>query len=202
MEEPDFTVEHLKQLPLRAMVAFAARCARRVEPLAQLPEGDPGRESRRAALDAALRLAEEFAAGAETPPDPSVVAGLDAILASPGDPITSRDATASASAAAHAAASAWRAVGVQEIEHFKEFGWRPPEDVELLDTLKDVSIEIAALDAYTAAEAALDAVGYRNEDFVTDAITDYNRLLRLNLGRYPNVGVPTDPSPAGPLGPL
>ena len=41
MKLPDFTVEHLKALPLRAIVAFAARCARRVEPLAQLPEGHP-----------------------------------------------------------------------------------------------------------------------------------------------------------------
>ena len=44
---PGFTVEHLKVLPLRAIVAFATRCARRVEPLAQLPEGHPQREGRR-----------------------------------------------------------------------------------------------------------------------------------------------------------
>ena len=31
MQVPDFTVEHLKELPLRAIVAFAGRCARRVE---------------------------------------------------------------------------------------------------------------------------------------------------------------------------
>jgi hypothetical protein len=36
MKLANFTVEHLKALPLRAIVAFAARCARRVEPLAQL----------------------------------------------------------------------------------------------------------------------------------------------------------------------
>ncbi|HEY2155076.1 MAG TPA: hypothetical protein VGH33_05570, partial [Isosphaeraceae bacterium] len=32
-----FTVDGLKKLPIRAIVALAARCARRVEPLAQLP---------------------------------------------------------------------------------------------------------------------------------------------------------------------
>ena len=32
MKLPEFTVEHLEKLPLRAIVAFAARCARRVEP--------------------------------------------------------------------------------------------------------------------------------------------------------------------------
>ena len=41
MKLAHFTVEHLKALPLRAIVAFAARCARRVEPLAQLPQGNP-----------------------------------------------------------------------------------------------------------------------------------------------------------------
>ena len=40
MRLANFTLDQLKVLPLRAIVAFAARCARRVEPLAQLPEGD------------------------------------------------------------------------------------------------------------------------------------------------------------------
>src|SRR5206468_10583972 len=75
MQLPDFTVEHLRQLPLRAIVAFAARCARRVEPLAQLPEGDPRRETRREAVEAALRMAEAFARGSDAPPaDPGVAA--------------------------------------------------------------------------------------------------------------------------------
>ena len=49
MELPNFSVEHLKKLPLWAMVAFAARTCRRVEHLAQLPEGQPGKEERRIA---------------------------------------------------------------------------------------------------------------------------------------------------------
>jgi hypothetical protein len=52
---PNLTGEHLRALPLRAIVAFAARCARRIEPLAQLPEGDSQWESRRGAVEAALR---------------------------------------------------------------------------------------------------------------------------------------------------
>jgi hypothetical protein len=63
MKLANFTLEQLKGLPLRAIVAFAARCARRVEPLAQLPEGNPRRESRREAVEAALRMAESFARG-------------------------------------------------------------------------------------------------------------------------------------------
>ena len=56
MRLANFTIEQLKALPLRAIVAFAARCARRVEPLAQRPEGDSQREGRLDRLPAALPL--------------------------------------------------------------------------------------------------------------------------------------------------
>ena len=78
MQVPEFTVEHLKKLPLRAIVAFAARCARRVEQLAQLPEGHPQRESRRAAVEAALCVAEAYATGSNEPPDESALAAVEA----------------------------------------------------------------------------------------------------------------------------
>ena len=81
MKLANFTIEQLKALPLRAIVAFAARCARRVEPLAQLPEGHPQRESRRGAVEAALRMAEAFAKGADGPPDGSPVAGAPRAVA-------------------------------------------------------------------------------------------------------------------------
>ena len=34
------------------------------------------------------------------------------------------------------------------------------------------------------------------------AVQDYQALLKLGLGRYPEAGQPIDPSPAGPLGQL
>ena len=49
---------------------------------------------------------------------------------------------------------------------------------------------------------AFTSVGYHNEDFVNAALDDYDRLLRLKLGRYPEPGEPIDPSPGGPLGRL
>src|SRR3954466_12673773 len=78
MKLAHFTVEQLKALPLRAIVAFAARCARRVEPLAQLPEGDARRESRRTAVDAALRMAVWIPWDKDAPLDESVLAAIDA----------------------------------------------------------------------------------------------------------------------------
>ena len=38
--------------------------------------------------------------------------------------------------------------------------------------------------------------------FMRGAVHDYERLLGLHLGRYPEAGQPIDPSPDGPLGPL
>ena len=81
MQVPEFTVEHLKKLPLRAIVAFAARCARRVEQLAQLPEGHPQRESRRAAVETALCVAEAYATGSNEPPDEAALAAVEACAA-------------------------------------------------------------------------------------------------------------------------
>src|SRR5947209_2948538 len=108
MRLANFTPDHLKVLPLRAIVAFAARCARRVEPLTELPEGNPLRAGRREAVDAALRMAESFARGTDAPPDESVVTAIDAIRDAEGDSASS-SALSAASQAAHAAASAWHA---------------------------------------------------------------------------------------------
>jgi hypothetical protein len=200
MKRANFTVEHLKALPLRAIVAFAARCARRVEPLAQLPEGSPRRESRREAVEAALRMAESFASGTDAPPDESVVAAIDASLDAGGES-TGRSAAAAVAQAAHAAASAWHA-GAQVAEENRAPGRQTIEAGRFLGALTHMTADLAALNAFTAAADAFVSVGYRNEDFVNSALNDYATLVRLQLGRYPEPGAPVDPSPAGPLGPL
>jgi hypothetical protein len=202
MELPDFTVEHVKALPLRAIVAFAARCARRVEPLAQLPEGHPQRTGRRAAVEAALDMAEAFARGAERPPYESVVAGIDASRVVAGGSAGSADAVAAAAAAAHAAASAWELTGPGATEEREPGELKTTEARKFLGALTHVTADLAALAAFTAAADAFTSVGYHNEEFVNAALNDYDRLLRLKLGRYPEPGEPIDPSPGGPLGPI
>ncbi|HEY2158124.1 MAG TPA: hypothetical protein VGH33_21020 [Isosphaeraceae bacterium] len=202
MELPDFTVEHLKALPLRAIVAFAARCARRVQPLAQRPEGHPQREGRRGAVEAALGMAEAFARGGDVPPDESVVAAIDASRGVSGGPAGSSDAAAAAAAAAHAAAAAWERAGPDETDKSAPGELKTAEARKFLGALTGVTADLAALVAFTAAADAFVAVGYHNEGFVNAALNDYDRLLRLKLGRYPEPGEPIDPSPGGPLGPL
>src|SRR5512135_34691 len=202
MELPDFTVEHLKKLPLRAIVAFAARCARRVEPLAQLPEGHPERERRRQTVEAALRMAEGFASGATVPPEESVVAAVDASRSVAGGPLSSEDAAAAVAEAARAAASAWHIMGAREAEKDRPPEERTAEARKFLGALAHVAADLAALNAFTAAAEAYGAVGLHNERYVSAALRDYDTLLRLQLGSYPEPGAPIDPAPGGPLGPL
>jgi hypothetical protein len=59
----NYTPEDLKKLPLRAIVALAARCARRIEPQARLSDDDPEKERCRVAAANSFRLAEDFANG-------------------------------------------------------------------------------------------------------------------------------------------
>lgn len=201
MRLANFELDQLKELPLRAIVAFAARCARRVEPLAQISEGDAQQqESRRAAVDAALRMAEAFAAGADAPPDESVIAAIDATRAAAGESAGS-SAVSAAAQAAHAAASAWHA-GCSGREEREVPGRHTAQAGGSAGTLTHVTADLAALNAYSAAAGAFVSVGYHNEDFVGAALRDYDTLVRLQLGHYPESGAPVDPSPVGPLGPL
>ena len=202
MELPDFTVEHLKKLPLRAIVAFAARCARRVEHLAQLPEGHPEWERRRGAVEAALRMAEGFAMGSTAPLDESVVEAADASWGVAGGPLSGENAAVAVAEAAHAAASAWHVMGSREAEKGAPREEKTAEARKFLGALAHVTADLAAMNAFTAAAEAYDAVGLHNEGYVSAALHDYDELLRLELGSYPEAGQPINPSPDGPLGPL
>src|SRR5579872_4322396 len=62
------STNELKQLPLFALLAFAARCARRVAPLFRLDPQNPEAGLCRQAIEAAIRLTEELAAGNEIDP--------------------------------------------------------------------------------------------------------------------------------------
>src|SRR3954447_24147750 len=50
-------------LPLRALVAYAARSAWRVQPFSTLPDDYPEKQTHVAAVERAIRAAEEFARG-------------------------------------------------------------------------------------------------------------------------------------------
>ena len=202
MNKQDFHSEHLKQLPLRALVAFSVRCARRVQALTELPEGHPGREKLREDVEAALRMAEGYASGSTAPCLDSVVEALDTSRHAAGLSLRTEAAAAAASEAAHAAACAWHLTESPESEVGEPRELKTAEARESLGGLARVTADLAARNAFAAALAAYQAVGLNNEDFTTATLHDYDELLRLKLGRHPEAGASIDPSPRGPLGPF
>ncbi len=195
---PKYTLDDFKKLPLRAIAAFAARCARRVEELSILPDEHPEHERCRLAVGEAILMAEDFARGLPCASCETVVAAIEASRDTARGEHVRDNAIAAVVHAAYAAATGLNAVvlGAEpEERHLSGPPTRP------LAHLTDVTAEIAALDAFTAAVDASAAVGY-SDNFVKGAVGDYHRLLSLNLGSYPQAGQPIDPSPNGPLGPL
>ena len=160
MIKTQYTTEDLKKLPLRAMVAFAARCARRVEPIAQFPAGHPQREARRVAIDNAIRLAEEVSKGAACASSDPVVRALDATRAISGEGIGSECAAAAAAAAARTAATVWLVVNPGESDRDADRWTRTPEARSFRSRLANDTAELVALDAFTAAVEAADAVAH------------------------------------------
>jgi hypothetical protein len=195
----NYTPEDLKKLPLRAIVALSARCARRVERLSRLPDDHAEKERCRSAVASAIGLAEDFAKGLPCSSLESVVREVEACRAfAPGEFV--RDIAMSAAVqAAHAAAAALRALDLRgEPEESHMFGAARPNP---FPHLADVTADQAARDAFTAAVEAAAAIGH-TDHFMKGAIEDYEKLLRLDLGSYPQAGNPVDPSSRGPLGPL
>jgi hypothetical protein len=101
--------------------------------------------------------------------------------------------------AAHAAATALHASDLRsEPEEVHSFGAAKPDP---FPHLANITADLAAGEAFTAAVEAAGADGH-TDPFIKGAVEDYEILLRLRLGRYPEAGQPIDPSSNGPLGPL
>ena len=201
MIRTQYTTEDLKKLPLRAIVAFAARCARRVESIAQFPADHPQQEARRLAIDNAIRLAEDISRGSACASIEPVLQALEATRAVSGVEIGCECAAAAAAAAARTAATVWLALDQGEGDRDADRWTNAPEARSYLSHLANVTADNVALDAFTAAVEAANAVAF-DDTFMRGAIRDYERLLGLHLGAYPQAGPPIDPSPDGPLGPL
>jgi hypothetical protein len=195
----NYTPEDLKKLPFRAIVALSARCARRVEHLALLPEGDPQTERCRAAVANAIGLAEDFAKGLPCSSLESVVREVEACRTVTEGEFVHDMAMAAVVQAARAAATALHALDLRgEPGESHSFGTAKANP---FPHLANVTADLAARDAFTAAVEAAAAIGHTDR-FMKGAIDDYEKLLRLDLGSYPQDGNPIDPSSNGPLGPL
>jgi hypothetical protein len=195
----NYTSEDLKRLPLRAIVALAARCARRVEQLALLPEDHPEAQRYKATVVNAIQLAEDCAKGSPCPALESVVRESETCEAVAEGEFVRESAMHAIVLAAHAAATALRALDLRAVPgEAHMFGAAKPNP---FPHLADLTADMAARDAFTAAVTAADAEGY-SDAFIKGAVEDYEKLLKLDLGSYPQAGNPIDPTARGPLGPF
>jgi hypothetical protein len=193
---PNITTEDLKKLPLRAIVALAARCARRVESLSLLPDGHADMDRCRTAIDGAIRLAEDFARGSPCQAVRPVIRDVEACRAIAQGDYVRESAVAAVVWTAHAAAAALESLGMRDEQaEVSVMGTRQPNP---FPQLAGVAADLAARDAFTAAVDAAGAAGHA-DTFIEGAVQDYQELVKLELGRYPEAGNPIDPSPAGPL---
>ncbi|MEX2286060.1 MAG: hypothetical protein WD648_03160 [Planctomycetaceae bacterium] len=173
----------LKQLPIRAMLAHASRCARRVQPLFVLDPNHPDTIASRKAIDSAIRLAEGFAAGNEI--DPLVVSQIEeitvhALLAASTDAAVDKRA-------AYAANSAYAVINATRAALAAEQAADPSEAVARV-------VEACVI----ATESAISA----DEAVERGARLDWEMLHRMRLGKFPDFGEPINPVETGMLGPL
>ena len=115
MNLPTYSSDDLKKLPLRAIAAFAARCARRVEQRALLPDHHPEAEDCRRVVGDAIRLVEDFARGLPCTSAESVVREAERVREAAQGDVARQDAIAAIVQAAHAAVTAREATEVRSI---------------------------------------------------------------------------------------
>ena len=175
------TEEDLRQLPLRSIVAYAARCARRVQPLFQSEKLEHVETVNRA-----IQVADAFAAGLGSPAGGDYAAFHLAL----GAALEAAEGDDAALAAADALDAALKAAERNDAAHASGATHAARQ---------------AALNAVHAVHAARDALHAPRDVARAAARADFQTLLALSRERrqqFPELGDPVDVSESGPLGPL
>lgn len=183
-EQPSLpTEDELKRLPLLAMVAYAVRCAKRAQPvLATIPSF----ATHASAVEQAISFAERFCIGNDLNAAPDAAertADAAGRAAGVARSFAGGSAVALAAGAAQAAAQAAAAV---------EDSWAQPDSAD----------RVVRAASYAAGRAGRAVSADRCAAVSAAARADYDRLLSLSLGTYPDPGQPIDPTETGPLGSL
>jgi hypothetical protein len=177
------TGNELGRLPLRAVVAYAGRCAQRVVHFAQIDAGTSDSEAASSILESAIDLALKFAVGEDidqSDAEETEEAVVQAILASLEDNAASRQSAFAGNAAYAAVNALVTALASRSAPS------RPTTAMK------------AVMAAVTAADAAVAAHPYVHHSM----IRDWSRLSRMSLGSFPEFGRSFDPTEKGPLGPV
>jgi len=183
----DVTLHEFGELPVRATVAFAVRCAQRIRPRFRPPEDLAAVDQALAVLDEILAMGRAFARGADGPYGRAE--GLHQLAFNLGE----------ATFAAHQMtpyALAHVAKAVVEGFALQGGGGSDTSATEVLAAAYGVSrVALTGGTGTRPGPAALQVV-------LKTLRTDMDRLQELALGRFAELGTPIDPSEDGPLGPL
>ncbi|QDU46732.1 hypothetical protein Mal52_52540 [Symmachiella dynata] len=175
--------EQLRRLPLRALVAFASRCARRIQPQYVLENDHPTKQTSTNSINAAIRVAEEFAMGGSVDAKKAATATRDAEEAY----AAAQDPEFASPEAVHAAKAALAAVGAANICFAVKASQGMDKEVWVAVEIAGESMIAAMADEETASRALA---------------FDLETLAELELGEFPEWGETVDPMEDGPLGPL
>lgn len=177
------SANELKELPLYALLAYVARCARRVSPLFRLGRSSSEAETCRQSILAAIRLTEELAAGNEVNPDELWAAEEGTMRAV----AVANEASPPDERAAYAADTAFAAIAAARV---------------LLESFSSDDPTAEAERIAEVATIARDAAISADERVAAPAHLDWEMLHRMFLGKFPDCGDPVDASETGILGPL
>ena len=178
--------DRLKQLPLRALVAYSVRCAMRVQMLflkfqdGQAGEGPPAGMAESVAE--AIELACRFAAD-EGKYDAKRGQKLEEIVIEAV--MRAKNGHRGAAFAANAAYAALNAANIAYASDAKGASRRTEAE-------KVVQAVITAADAAAAA----------HEPVIQSAVDDWHAIQLMRIGEFPELGRPLNPRPEGKLGPL
>ena len=178
------TAKQLRQIPLRALVAYAVRCAQRVRPLYVLGTDVPEEAEYLVAIDSAISVAADFATGVDISKMRAMnaeEAAVKAVVAATQFP----DADGSAAYAANA---------VYAVVHTTVAA------LDLLNSRNDKGE--AATAVIIAAITTVDAAAAADKTVIRAAEFDWQMLHRMQLGHFPDAGDPVDPTAKGFLGPI
>jgi len=167
----------LRQLPLRSIVAFAARCARRVQPAVSLANDGQTNHIHIENIERAISSAERYARG-----DATAASGehLQTVLLAATASMTSPDNEGKPDfTRGHAVHAARNAAATAVFARQND---------------ASATVSCAAQAYIYACRAALPSY--------LPATFDLRRLLTSDLGRHPHLGLPIDPAETGPLGPF
>ena len=183
----------IRKLPLRAIIALGTRCVRRVQPFYRLANDDPFAPRLVQTVELVLAAGEQFAAGGVVTSEVAEQLVEQAKWANRQLCLDGKLVTYSAVGIAGAILAATSS--------------RPEEVEEEVTGAVRASADSVPLTPETAArefdKAMLGYIRDRGSDVMHAAArADYDHLVALNLGQFPELGGEIDPTALGPLGPF